>query len=68
MTVQDIAALTEVIRKTAEQGDYEVAHGMEDTMLVKVLTAIANGQGDSPYLLARAALQSQRITFARHCA
>lgn len=52
--------------RTARHDD-EVAHGMEDALREAVLIAIAAGVPDAP-ALARAALKTADIDFARWCA
>jgi hypothetical protein len=48
-------------------GDDEAAHSMEDALRRDVLQAIANGSPDAVEL-ARIALESESLIFARWCA
>ena len=48
-------------------GDFEAAHGAEDSLFEDVLRAIANGT-NKPKELAAEALKSKLIDFGRHCA
>jgi len=68
MTVAGILKRVEDIRKRAAPPslDDESAHGHEDDLHKDVLRAIANG-ASSPSLLARAALETSKIKFPRHC-
>ena len=65
MTVQDVEDQVANIRAVA--GDDEAAHSWEDQLRQSVLEAIANG-ADNPADLARAALKTSDIEFARWCA
>ncbi len=48
-------------------GDFEAAHSDEDDLYEEVLKAIVAGH-DDPVELAKAALLTKKINFARHCA
>lgn len=48
--------------------DEEVAHGLEDDLHQMVLKAIADGTCADPSGCARAALETLKLDFARHCA
>ena len=65
-TVADVDAAVEKIRAMA--GDAEVAHGAEDGLWSDVLRAIADGTAEDPQAMARAALETVNIDFARWCA
>jgi hypothetical protein len=65
MNVSDVEAAIEEIR--SEGSDYEKAHGMEDSLYVEVLQAIADGASNS-HELARAVLKTKKMSFDRHCA
>ncbi len=70
MTVEDVRARVEEIRAKAEEGDDEVAHSREDDLYRDVFQAIiATCQPESyPWAMARAALKTNEIEFARWCA
>jgi hypothetical protein len=58
-----------VAKIAAAAGDYEIAHEYEDQLHVDVLATIANGEhDDSAADLAREALRTGDIEFARYCA
>jgi hypothetical protein len=65
MTVDEINARVDKIE--AEMRDYEAAHGDEDKLHVDVLRAIAEGAPNAAEL-ARAALRTTSLDFARYCA
>lgn len=65
MTVEDIQERVAAI--AAERHDDEAAHGDEDQLHQDVLAAIANGAENAPEL-AKAALETVTISFARWCA
>lgn len=67
MTLQNIRDRIARIIKAADRGDYEAAHGMEDTLHQDVLRAIAGGV-DSPGALAFEALKTQQLDFERYTA
>ena len=52
----------------AIKDDYEVAHGMEDDLHRAVLRTIAARHTTYPPRLAKAALKTVDLDFARHCA
>lgn len=66
MTTIDVAVRLAEIERVAHY-DCELAHSLEDELFVDVLRDIANGHPDS-FGLARKALESTQIDFARHCA
>jgi hypothetical protein len=66
MTPEDVQQYVERIRENAL--DDEAAHGMEDALWADVLEAIASGAAEEPAALARAALATLDIEFARWCA
>jgi hypothetical protein len=66
MTVKDVEARVAEIRALAH--DPEAAHSREDSLWAEVLDTIASGWSDDPRNLAYAALQTQKIEFARWCA
>lgn len=55
------------IASAATQGDDEAAHSLEDQLFFDVLTEIAAGASDAR-VLARLAIRSRELKFARHCA
>jgi hypothetical protein len=65
MTIDDVRRT--VVKIESVSDDDERAHGMEDGLHQDVLRAIALGATD-PAGLARAALETQNIKFARWCA
>lgn len=65
MTVDEVRDEVASIRRIAR--DDEAAHASEDALHQNVLDAIANG-ADNPAELAREALATQDIKFARWCA
>jgi hypothetical protein len=68
ITPEWVAEFVAVVRYVAEDHDDEVAHAREDEMHVAVLLAIATGKCSDPAACASAALESNRIKFARWCA
>lgn len=68
MNLKDVRARVEEIR--AEAADDESAHSDEDNLYIDVLEAIAStsDEHDPPHVLARAALETRGIEFARWCA
>lgn len=63
MTVDDIKA---AIKHIADcDGDPEAQHGLEDKLMVEVLTTIAHGRAKDPQHLALAALEVTKLTFPR---
>lgn len=65
MTVEEIQARLEHLNHVRR--DDEVAHGYEDAMYIDLLEYIAATAPEPYATLARPALQSQEIDFARHC-
>lgn len=65
LTVEEIANRVEFIR--AIKADYEQAHSEEDDLWGAVSEQIAEGEGEAA-ALAKAALETRKIGFARHCA
>jgi len=65
MTPGEVEARVERIRAMA--GDDEAAHGAEDSLRRDVLLAIAGGARNAR-ALARTALETEEIEFARWCA
>lgn len=67
MTVDDVRARVAEIERIGSERDYEMAHGKEDDLREDVLRAIADG---SPIAadLAREALATSQLDFARWCA
>lgn len=65
ITVEEALTRVQDIRDMA--GDDEVAHSSEDALRDDVLVAIASGSPDAGEL-ARIALQTGKIRFARWCA
>lgn len=69
LTVKDVRSKIREIRKVAEAGDFERAHGMEDELYREVLKTIRSSTLTlDVIILAEAALRSQRIKFYRVCA
>jgi hypothetical protein len=62
MTVEDVRALVQ--RVSDNEGDSEVAHGLENALRLEVLRAIADG-AENPAALAREALETQHLNFER---
>ena len=65
MTADEVRAAVAQIAKCAD--DYERAHGKEDDLHEAVLQAIADG-AENAAELAREALKTADIEFARYCA
>lgn len=65
MTVDDVLRGLEEILQLS--GDDERAHGAEDALFVAVLESIADGEAEDPVKMARLALTSRAIPFARYC-
>ncbi len=65
MTTNDVKNEVELIEELAH--DNEAAHGKEDELHQAVLLAIADG-ADNPAELAREALKTTELGFARWCA
>lgn len=65
MTLEEIKRAVEEIRQL--RCDDERAHNLEDTLHQNVLRAIVDGPPNAPEL-ARAALETLDIAFARWCA
>jgi tellurite resistance protein len=65
VTVEDVRAEVEAIRAIAR--DDERAHGREDELHQAVLVAISDGAANAVDL-AREALKTQDVKFARWCA
>lgn len=63
--IADAARLVESI--VISQGDYEQAHGLEDTLHLEALKAIAAGH-PNPIALAKVAISTEGMDFARCCA
>lgn len=70
MRVKTVADVEDVLNRIADAaGDYEVAHSLEDDLHRAVLAAIANGEHDDSAMdMARMALKTGDIEFARYCA
>lgn len=66
MKIQDVKDWLEAIRKVA--WDDEKAHLAEDDLRASVLGAVADGNAEGPREMARLALTSGEIDFARWCA
>lgn len=66
LTIEDVEA--EVARIQEMRFDDEAAHSAEDRLWENVLRTIASGYGAKPSALARAALKTTEIDFARWCA
>lgn len=66
MSVDDVEKALRRIKRI--RADDETAHMDEDDLHVEVLEAIAAGECADPVALAREALKSREIDFARWCA
>ena len=67
MTPDDVRTSVERVRAYAAKGDSEAAHSEEDRLFEYVLRAIAHEACEEPGECARAAIESLRIKFGRHC-
>lgn len=67
MKIEYINEVLKQIEVAANQGDYEEAHRLEDTLRHDVLLAISGGARGAKKL-ANAALASSLIDFERYCA
>ncbi len=65
-SVRDVTRLVAALRKVAN--DDEVAHSQEEELHHAVLQSIADGTAQDPQAMAKAALKSRDISFARWCA
>ena len=54
MTLAEVEALITSVKSQADDGDYEGAHSAEDSLLLGVLHAIANGAENAKELAAKA--------------
>lgn len=63
MNIYDVRARVADIARMA--GDDEAAHSAEDTLWGEVLRAIADGNTDDPQGIAKEALRTADISFAR---
>jgi phage shock protein A len=66
LTVEDVKARVKEIKESAKM-DYNGAHAMEDSLYEDVLKAISKGKCDDPATLAKEALKTTKIKFARMC-
>jgi len=66
VTVEEIKERVREIEQHAM--DFEQAHALEDRLYADVLRAIAKGGHPWPAALAKAALETKAIKFARSCA
>lgn len=64
-TIETIQQVINRIQDLAES-DYEAAHGLEDSLLLSVLEAIANGT-ENPQELAAEAIKVVEIEYPRYC-
>ncbi len=60
-----VSALVRVVKRLSK--DPEVAHSLEDELYLDVLRAIAERRCEDPAKLARLALGTQDLAFARGC-
>lgn len=67
MTVDEARRRAALVRDAAHEMDDELAHSMEAALQRDVLQAIADGSPDAVEL-ARIALESDSLDFARWCA
>ena len=66
VTVDMIEAGIDKLRTLS--GDFESAHGYEDSLMEAVLRAIADGRTDKPSDLAAMVLRTSEVEFQRVCA
>jgi hypothetical protein len=66
--IKEVRAYVEDARASADSGDYETAHDIEDMLYIALLTEIANGKCPDPKQYAKEALESQKLEFPRWCA
>jgi len=67
ITLEEIEKAVEEIRK--KKHDDEIAHSLADDLHIEVLQAIAEGiPTDAASAMAKAALMTEQIVFARCCA
>lgn len=66
MDIEDVNRRLADIERSKD--DFEVAHVMQDDLFRDALTAIADGEGADPALLALAVLQVDLIGFGRSAA
>lgn len=67
LTISDVKEALALIQRQAQAKDFESARNTETTLHENVLIAISTGS-QHPYTLARVALKSRKIKFARHAA
>jgi hypothetical protein len=67
MKIEQVTEVLEQIKIAVNQGDYEKARCLEDTLRHDVLLAISTGARGARKL-ANAALESSLIDFERYCA
>lgn len=67
-SIKEVRAYVEDVRASADGGDYEAAHDIEDTLYIALLTEIANGKCHDPKQCAKEALETQKLEFPRWCA
>ena len=67
-SIKEVRAYVEDARASADSGDYETAHSIEDTLYTTLLTEIANGKCPDPKQYAKEALEIQKLGFPRWCA
>ena len=66
MTLDDVRKRVDEIRRVS--WDDEVAHSREGDLHIDVLRAIADGAAEDPKAMAKLALETCDIDFARWCA
>lgn len=67
-SIKEVRAYVEDVRASADGGDYEAAHDIEDMLYIALLTEIANGKCPDPKQYAKEALETQKLEFPRWCA
>lgn len=67
-SIKEVRAYVEDVRASADGGDYEAAHSIEDMLYTTLLTEIANGKCPDPKQYAKEALEIQKLEFPRWCA
>lgn len=66
LTVEDVKARVKEIKELVKD-DRESAHSKEDDLFMDVLKAIAKGRCDDSTALAKEALKTTKLKFARLC-
>lgn len=64
-SIKAVRAYVEDVRESANGGDYEAAHDIEDMLYITLLTEIANAKCPDPKRYAKEALETQKLEFPR---